>query len=182
VKRFNYLRSRTERAFGVALPSLWDDDTRRDLWWYVAAIGIVCAVWLLQQARYQRLERDGASLATRLALIRVAAEHVSATERDLARMRRIATSIARVRASGRVLANELATIGNTLPDDAWLTSVRIAPRALSLEGRSRHVRGVAATLAGLSGVPGSGPVRLLAMRLDAARSEMTYSIALGRRQ
>jgi Tfp pilus assembly protein PilN len=182
MKRFNYLRSRTERAFGVAVPSLWDDHTRRGLWWYAAAIGIVCAVWLLQQARYQRLEHDGASLAARLALIRVAAEHVSETERDTARMRRIAASIARVRGSGRVLANELATIGNTLPDDAWLTSVRIAPRALSIEGRSRHVRGVAAALAGLSGVAGSGPVRLLAMRLDAARSEMTYSIALGRRR
>jgi Tfp pilus assembly protein PilN len=95
-------------------------------------------------------------------------------------MRRIAASIARVRASGRMLANELAMIGNTLPDDAWLTSVRIAPRALSLEGRSRQARGVAAALAGLSAVAGSAPVRLLAMRLDAARSEMTYSIALGR--
>ncbi|MDB5042145.1 MAG: hypothetical protein JWN27_2871 [Candidatus Eremiobacteraeota bacterium] len=182
MKRFNYLRSRTERAFGVAVPSLWGAQTRRELWWYAAAIGIVCAVWLVQQTRYQRLEHDGASLATRLALTRVVAERVSAIERDMARMGRIATSIARVRASGSLLANELATIGNTLPDDAWLTSVRVAPRALSIEGRSRHVRGVAAALAGLSGVAGSGPVRLLAMRLDAARAEMTYSIALGRRQ
>ena len=182
MKRFNYLRSRTERAFGVAVPSLWGGERRRGPWWYAAAIAIVCAVWLVQQTRYQRLEHDGASLATRLAFIRIAAERVNATEYDMARMRRIATSIARVRASGTVLANELATIGNTVPDDAWLTSVRVAPRALSIEGRSRHVRGVAAALAGLSGVAGSGPVRLLAMRLDAARAEMTYSIALGRRQ
>jgi Tfp pilus assembly protein PilN len=180
MKRFNYLRSRTERALGIAVPSLSHDAARRGLWWYAAAVGIVCAVGLLQETRYLRLEHDGAALATRLALASAAAEHVRAVERDTARMRRIAASIARVRASGRVLANELATIGNTLPDDAWLTSVRIAPRTLSLEGRSRHVRDVAAALAGLSGVAGSGPVRLLAMRLDAARSEMTYSIALGR--
>ena len=180
MKRFNYLRSRTERAFGIVVPSFSHAQTRRRLWWYAAALAIVCAVGLVQEVRYRRLEHDGAALAARLALTRAAAEHVRATERDTARMRRLAASIARVRASGTVLANELATIGNTLPDDAWLTSVRIAPSALSIEGRSRHVRGVAAALGNLSSVAGSGPVRLLAMRLDAARSEMTYSIALGR--
>ncbi len=180
MKRFNYLRSRTERVLGIAVPSFSHDETRRGFWWYAAAIGIVCVVGLLQETRYRRLEHDGATLATRLAIALAAADRIRATERDTARMRRLAASIARIRASGRILANELATIGNTLPDDAWLTSVRIAPRALSIEGRSRHVRGVAAALAGLSGVAGAGPVRLLAMRLDAARSEMTYSIALGR--
>ncbi len=180
MKRFNYLRSRTERALGIALPSISDGETRRGFWWYAAAIAIVCVVLMVEETRYRRLAHDGASLATRLALTRVAAERVRETERDTVRMRRIATSIARVRASGRLLANELATIGNTLPDDAWLTSVRIAPGAISLEGRSRHVPGVAASLAGLTRLADVGPVRLLAMRLDAARSEMTYSIALGR--
>jgi Tfp pilus assembly protein PilN len=90
--------------------------------------------------------------------------------------------LASVRRSGDVRANEIAALGNQLPEDVWLTALRKDGDAIDIEGGSGRLNTVAAALAALSRLPQYTEARLVAVHGEAARSEVTYSIVLERRR
>ena len=86
--------------------------------------------------------------------------------------------VASVRRSGAQRAGEIAALGNRLPPDAWLTSLRADRIALTLEGHGARIGTVGTAIAGLAHLPPYTGVRLLSVREDSARSGVTYAIAL----
>jgi Tfp pilus assembly protein PilN len=182
MRRIDYHVTWSERRIGVALPATIPPSLRAPLAAFACAVAFVAVVWCVQHARLRAAERDGAALARRLAAAEREVAAVCAIESDVARLRALSERIASFRASGALRASEIARVGNVLPDDAWLTSLRADRGALSLEGRSARLGAVGTALAALSRLPRYGGARLIAVREDPTGPGIAYSVALDPRR
>ena len=124
MKRVDYLRP-TVRRVRLRLTSI-DGRLRHTL----AALGIavfaISTTAAVETARLADLRRSGVALTQQLARADAVAADARTMRRDLARLRGIALRVAATRRSGPAGANEVASLGNRLPPDVWLTSLRIA--------------------------------------------------------
>lgn len=178
MRRINYALTWSERHVGVTLPSAIPAALRPPLAALACAVAFVLVVWGVQQARLRAAERDGAELAGRLAAAERGVAVVRAMGREVARLRTLDDRIARIRRSGTDRASEIAVVGNRLPSDAWLTSLRADRGALALEGRGARLSAVGSAIADLARLPSYAGARLLSVRDDPGRTGVTYAIAL----
>ena len=102
-------------------------------------------------------------------------------QRELARLRSVAQRVEATRRSGPREASEVAALGNRLPPEVWLTTLRIAPDAIALEGRSTRLDGVAAAMRALARSPQVAQARLVSAHDDTLHGGVAYAIALDRR-
>jgi Tfp pilus assembly protein PilN len=178
MKRINYLPSWSERHIGVALPSLFTAELRAPVAALAGAIVLAGVLWGVQQTRLHSAERDGAAYADRLAATQLDVARVRAVERDVERLRSLRERVDGIRRSGGVRANEIAALGNRLPADVWLSSVRADRGTLAIEGHGARLAAVGATIASLAALPAYRAARLVAVHTDPVRSGVTYALSL----
>ena len=177
MRRIDYLPSWSERRLGVALPAI-DAELRAPLVAFTGAIALAGVLWGVQAARFHAAEADGAVYAERLAATELDVARVRAVERDVARTVALAERIAAIRRSGALRANEIAALGNQLPANVWLSSLRADRDTLAVEGHSARLSAVGATIASLATLPAYRATRLVAVHEDPLRSGVTYALSL----
>ncbi|HWT06907.1 MAG TPA: hypothetical protein VN224_14180 [Xanthomonadales bacterium] len=178
MKRINYLPSWSERHIGVALPSPVTAELRAPVFALGGAIALAGALWAVQATRLHAAEHDGAVYAERLAVTQVDVARVRAVERDVERLRTLGERVDAVRRSGALRANEIAALGNRLPADAWLSSLRVDRGTLAIEGHGARLAAVGTTIASFAALPAYRTARLVAVHEDPVRSGVTYALTL----
>jgi Tfp pilus assembly protein PilN len=178
VKRINYVVTRSERLFGVALPTTVAVRLRRPLAALAGALLLVGALHGVQQARLADAARTAAFDAERLAATDGAVRRVRAVEHDVGRLRALVARVNDIQGSGPLHAAALAAIGDRLPSDAWLSAIRAEHGGFALEGRGARLSAVGATLGALATLPAAGGARLLAVHGDRDQAGVSYAIAL----
>jgi Tfp pilus assembly protein PilN len=178
MRRINFVESWSERHIGVALPSVVSMHLRGPLAALAGAIALAGVLGAVQAARLHAAEGDGAAYADRLAAIQLDVARVRTVERDVARLRALEERVGALRRSGAARANEIAALGNRLPADAWLSSLRADRGTLALEGHGARLAAVATTIASLATLPAYGAARLVAIHDDPVRSGVTYALSL----
>ena len=178
MRRINYLPSWSERHIGVALPLAITAEFRAPLVALAGAIALAGLLWVVQATRLHAAERDGATFAERLAAMQIDVARVRAVTRDVERFRALDERVEALRRSGAAHANEIAALGNQLPPDAWLSSLRADRGTLALEGHGARLAAVGTTIASLAALPAYGAARLVAVHEDPVRSGVTYALSL----
>lgn len=176
--RFNYLVSPWERLFGIAPPSSIAPHLRLPLFALVAAVVLVGISWAVQDVRLRAARADGDALTVRLAALDGEVARTRTLQRGIERLRALDAHLAEIRRSGAARASTIAALGNELPHDAWLTSVRVEHGAIEVEGRGARLATVGAAMRALAKLPAFAAARLLAVHGDAAHASVTYAIAL----
>ncbi len=179
MKRIDYLPSWSERRFGVTLPRTLPRPLRGPLLTVTCALAFAVVLHGLETARLRDAQAGGIAIDRALASVAPDAGAVHELEQRVARLRALATAAGRVRRSGTDRAAEIARVTNLLPADAWLTSLRVEPAALTLDGSSTRLATVAAALRALA-AHAHGDARLLSVRTDSLRGAVAYAIALDR--
>jgi hypothetical protein len=178
MRRIDYVTTWTERHAGVAVRLTLAPSLRAPLAVLVCSLALVAVLWTVQHLRLLAAERDGADYERRVAAAEAGFVRVRAFERDVVRLRALTGRIAAIRRSGPQRADEIAALGNRLPPDAWLTSLRADRVALTIEGHGARLGTVGSTIAGLAHLPPYAGVRLLSVRENAARAGVDYALAL----
>jgi Tfp pilus assembly protein PilN len=178
VRRINYLPSWSERHIGVALPPVVAPELRAPLAAFAGALALAGVLWGLQSTRLHAAEADGAVYAERLAATQPEIARVRAIERDVDRLEALGERVATIRRSGTLRANEIATLGNRLPPDAWLSSLRADRGTLAVEGHGARLAAVGSAIASLAALPAYGAARLVAVHEDPVRAGVTYALSL----
>ena len=178
MKRIDYLPSWSERHIGVALPSVVAAELRAPLVAFAGSLALAGVLWGVQATRLHDAEADGTVYAERLTATQTDVARVHAVERDVERLEALARRVATVRRSGALRANEIAEVGNRLPADAWLSSLRADRGTLAIEGHGARLDAVGAAIASLASLPAYGATRLVAVHEDPVRSGVTYALAL----
>jgi Tfp pilus assembly protein PilN len=178
MRRINYLPSWSERRIGVALPSPITAELRAPMASLAGAVALAGILWAVQEARLHAAEHDGAAYARRLAATQLDVARVHAIEHDVERLRTLGARVETIRRSGALRANEIAALGNRLPADAWLSSVRADRGMLAVEGRGTRLATVGTAIASLAALPAYRAARLVAVHEDPVRSGVTYALAL----
>ena len=179
--RIDYLVSWRECFAAVAAPRL-PASIRRPLLAIVAAVALVGLLWAVEELRLRDAQQDGARFAARAAGAATAAGRVRAVAREVERLRGLTGRIDAMRASGSRDADNIAAIGNGIPSDAWLSNLRVDRGAYTIDGRTTRLATVSATMSALAALPPFAGARLLAVRRNAGRDDVTYTIALEPRQ
>jgi Tfp pilus assembly protein PilN len=177
MRRINYLPSWSERHIGVALPVV-AAELRAPLAALGGAIALAGVLWGVQETRLHAAEHDGAAYAERLAATQVDVARVRAVERDVERLRALGERIGAIRRSGASRANEIAALGNRLPADAWLSSLRADRGTLAVEGHGARLAAVGTTISSFAALPAYRTARLVAVHEDPVRSGVTYALSL----
>jgi Tfp pilus assembly protein PilN len=176
VRRLNYLRTPSERLFGV--PLRVGTHARAPLAALGAALLLVATVWFLEEARLSAAQRAGLDAAAHLRSIAPELAQTHALEAEVAHLRALNRLVDDLARSGTRSANRLALLGNRLPREAWLTTIRVQGRDIALEGRGAKLATVGSTLATLQHLPGYASARLVTIRRDALHADVVYAIAL----
>lgn len=182
MKRIDYRVMRAERWTGVDLGSLVAPALRMPLAVLACAIALVAVAASAEQLRLRAAGAEGAEYARRLAAIELDVARVRAVERDVARLRALRARTEEIVRSGPLRANEIAELGNGVPPDAWLTSLRNDGTGLTVEGGARGLNAVAAALSSLAHLPAYADARLLSVHRDPVREGVTYALALETRR
>src|SRR6202011_888092 len=130
--RFNYAPSRFA-ALGAFRLSMGRPAVRGPLLALAASAVLVAATSAIQMMRLQTLEREASAIGAQRTVLEPALTRLRAAQRTVARLEAQAEARAAVLSSGTLRANEVASIGNALPRDAWLTALRVTPRTIALE-------------------------------------------------
>ncbi|HEV2737768.1 MAG TPA: hypothetical protein VGU66_04220 [Candidatus Elarobacter sp.] len=178
MRRINYLPSWSERHIGVALPSVVAAELRAPLAAFAGSLALAGVLWGMQATRLHAAESDGAVYAERLAAAQPEIARVRAIERDVERLDALGDRVATIRRSGATRANEMAALGNRLPADVWLSSLRADRGTLAVEGHGARLAAVGTAIASLATLPPYGAARLVAVHEDPVRSGVTYALAL----
>ena len=177
MRRVDYRATWAERVLGVAPPAGVPAALRGPLASVACALAFAGVLQGVEHARMASAERDGDALARAVAHVQPALDATHRLAREVARLRARDDATDALRASGRASAGELVRITDRLPDGVWLTSVRLEPATVALEGRSARLDGVAAALAALEHGRGA---RLLSVRAQPAGRGFAYALAVPR--
>jgi Tfp pilus assembly protein PilN len=182
MRRTNYLLSWSERCAGIALPRTLRPELRAPLAVLGCALALVVLLAAVQHERLRAVAAEGARYADQLGVAETRAARATAAERDVARIRTIAARLDALRSLGAERTAEIVRLGDALPAESWLTSLRADAAALTLEGRGARLSAVARTMADLAALRGYAGARLISLHDDAATPEVGYAIALERRR
>lgn len=179
MKRINYLVSPLERRFGIGNMTL-KPALRVPVALLVAALALDGLMWITEEARLRSLDREAQVLGAKLESRQLAAAPVRALEIEVAGMREASERVRALRLSGAAHAGEIAALGDRLPDDSWLTGIRLDPAALHLEARGTGVASVGSAMRSLVGGGAYAAAHLISIHEDPSRSGVTYAISLER--
>ena len=182
MKRINYLVAPSERVFGDALRGGVSPRLRLGLITVGGAIAAIALPFCAESARLHALQTAGAAYQEQLDRTALDLSRVRRSERDVSRLRATTEQVTAVRRSGTLRANEIAQLGNALPNDAWLTALRHDGDALELEGGSRRLTTVAAAIVALAQLPAYAGARLVSAYGGDGRAQVSYAIVLERRR
>jgi Tfp pilus assembly protein PilN len=182
MRRTNYLLSWSERYAGIALPSTLRPELRAPLAVLACALALVVLLGSVQHARLRAVAADEARYAEQLGAAERRAARTTAAEGEVARLRTIAARLDALRSLGSEHTAEIARLGNALPSESWLTSMRADPVALTLEGGSARISAIAQTMANLTALRRYPGIRLISLHEDSATSDVSYAVALERRR
>jgi hypothetical protein len=147
---------------------------------FASAIAFAAVLQAIESERL-RDARDDATRASRaFAAMQGPVERARAERREVERLRAALDARDATRRAGEEAVNDVARIANALPRGTWLTSLRVDPAMVMLDGRAHRVDDVAGALDGLSAVPGVRAVRLLSAREEPANDDVAYAIAVER--
>jgi Tfp pilus assembly protein PilN len=132
----------------------------------------------VQETRLRAAEHDGAAYAERLTATQLDVARVRAVERDVDQLRTLGERVDAIRRSGALRANEIAALGNRLPADAWLSSLRADSGTLAIEGHGARLAAVGTAIASLAALPAYRTARLVAVHEDPVRFGVTYALSL----
>ncbi|MGD1066973.1 MAG: PilN domain-containing protein [Vulcanimicrobiaceae bacterium] len=174
--RLNYLRAPARDALAAHVQL--DARTRTPLGALAAALLAVATIGFVEDARFVATQRRQVAAHARLDALAARLARTRALAADVTRLRALDRDLDELAASGARTAARLALLGDRVPSDAWLTTIRIAGHELALEGRGTRLAAVGATLATLRRTPGYRAARLVSVRHDALHAGFLYTIAL----
>jgi Tfp pilus assembly protein PilN len=178
MKRIDYLRPPRRRRTVLRIAA--DPRRRHLLGAGVLAVLVLCGTVLVELVRFEGARREGVALSEQLVQADADTVRARSLQRDLERLRGVAGRIETTRRAVLANASEIAALGNRLPPDVWLTSLRVGPDAIALEGRGARLDAVAAAMSALVQLPRFTQARLVSVRSDALRGGFDYAIALER--
>lgn len=178
MKRIDYLRPprRDRTVLRIAADRRW----RHALVAGALAAFFVGASVLIELVRFDAARRDGVALSEQLMEADAASVRARSVQRDLERLRGVAGHLEATRRAVLANASEIAALGNRLPPEVWLTSLRVGPDAVALEGRGARLDAIAAAMSALMRLPRFAQARLVSVRSDALHGGFDYAIALER--
>jgi Tfp pilus assembly protein PilN len=177
--RTDYLVSRWERLLGVAPPTVVPQTLRGPLIAFIASLGLIASLGIVQAVRLDYARHDVDIATQRLARDEAALRQLDAVELEIRQLRALDREIDRISQTGVHGTSAVAAIGNQIPHDAWLSSIRRERDGYVLEGGARHVSTVSRTLAALAALHGTGPARLVSLAEAPAGRGFRYAITLG---
>ncbi|HEX3548996.1 MAG TPA: PilN domain-containing protein [Candidatus Elarobacter sp.] len=180
MKRIDYVPTWCERRFGIASPRAVAPEVRAPLAALACAFVFAALLHAFELQRVRDAEAAGAAASSALDRLEADAASARALALDVERLRARSAVIAAVRRSGAERADAIARLTNRLPDGAWLSSLRVEPAGVTLDGRSARLATVAEALRALGTVSTSGAVRLLSVRTEPGRGDVVYALALDR--
>jgi Tfp pilus assembly protein PilN len=180
VRRTNYLRSSSERITSTLVPLALPAPLRRPLAALLGALALIALVHVVQQARLGVATEEAHTLEERLRSTERRLARVRDLENEVSRLDALSDRIAALRRSGAVAANELATIGNGVPQDAWLSAIHTAPDGYGIDGSGARLADVGRTMISIARLHAFSGARLVAIHQDSARAAVRYSILLER--
>jgi Tfp pilus assembly protein PilN len=177
VKRIDYLRAPARRR----VPALFvDQRLRHALAAFGIAVLLVFSTSAVELARLNAAQQDAASLTQRLADAETTAAGAKSLRREIEKLQVLARRVDATRHLAEADVEEIAELGNRLPPDVWLTTLRLASGAVALEGRGARLEEVAAAMTALARLPRFTQARLLHVRDDVLHGGFDYAIAVER--
>lgn len=162
--RFNYHQSAYERLRDGLTGSVSPERVRLPVALLGAALLAVAGTWFLELQRVAVLERN---LALQQARARATASDGARAQRltaDVERLRAIGDRIAAAKRDVLLAANTIATIGNELPPQTWLTTVGSTPDGTwTIGGRSTRVDEIGTMLRRVQGLDRNASARLVSI-------------------
>jgi hypothetical protein len=148
----------------------------------VAALLVVAATGTIEVRRAEELDATLAIASERAARTADTAERAAALDAEVLRLRRLDAALGQIRRDAVLRVNDLASIGNHLPERTWLTAVRTdRGGAWTIEGRSARLPEIGATLAGLQALDAAAPVRLISVAVPGEGAKtLRFAIAWDR--
>lgn len=159
VRRFNFIET-------TARPVFVFDKRIRGALCAIGGTGILVALmYVIDSTRLHVAEERRSASAEKLASSERRVRRVKLLDAEVTRLGYLVTRVDQVRISGLRRANQLATIGNKLPNDTWLTSIRYENGVYSLEGESLRIGAVGSAILSFSSVRSSlGTPHLISLR------------------
>ena len=182
MKRINYIAAPLERLVGSRIRSALSPELRSPLAALGAALAVLGVLLGVQAARLERLQRVADTTQERVTALAGDLARARAAQSDLVRLRLTIERAVSVRRSGDVAANEIAAIGNALPEGAWLTALRRTDAGTAIDGASSSLQVVAASLELLTHLTGVSAARLASVHGVSGSDELSYSIVLDARR
>jgi Tfp pilus assembly protein PilN len=153
VIRFNYLAPNRFERLAVFAGSLREARLRGPLLAIALSLVLLGVVRGVEDWRITAVGIRLDSIRGREAATAATRKHVQLLSTDVARLEKIDEYVRAVRQSGTERAQELAAIGNTLPNHVWVTAIRDTENGWAITGGARDVADVASALLALERVP-----------------------------
>lgn len=179
--RFNYLADpRHAAGHPSKLTFAIDNRIRGPLAALVAVVLLTATITIIQLARFHAAQRVYAVTSARLALGLAAVARIKPIKARIDAKERLAERVAGIRQSSLQNTAELAWIGNHLPHDAWLRTLRFEHGVYSLDGTSAHIVEVSSAMMALHDSRRAIVPRLVSLHDDATddNGRVHYSLRL----
>jgi len=181
VIRFNYLAPDHTARIARYLGSLREARLRRPIAAVAFAFVLLGTARGVEDWRLHAADVRVETIRGREAAIATARRSVQALSTDIARLERIDEYVRAVRRSGAERAEELASIGNSLPLHVWLTAIRDTEGGWAITGGARNVSDVGSAMLALERVPRIASTTLVSAQGSERERLILYELRLGRR-
>lgn len=180
--RYNYYQTQFERWFGHAGWSAPDAATQRSAAAAAVALALLVALWIGEAQRIAALDAQIARVRERAAAAATEAERVARLQHAVTTLRDRRRTLDEERLGGLDQSNQIARVGNRLPDGTWLDTLRTdASGSWTLNGRASRLAAIGSALRTLADLDSHGDPRLLSLTADARREHLLdFTIAWDR--
>jgi Tfp pilus assembly protein PilN len=177
--RFNYL-SVPAVPFTSFGKHIVDERLRPPLVCLAGTIVLIAGIYGVQSFRLGDAASRYEAFVQKQSVSDVAVHDVKILDAHVRDMQRVVTQVDAIQRSGVVHANELAWIGNHLPNDTWLAALHHDGMSYSLEGGTDRVAAVGSAMTALRDNPDLGTPRLIAVSEDPSKKSglIRYTLRL----
>jgi Tfp pilus assembly protein PilN len=181
VIRFNYLAPDRMERVAFVLAALREGRLRVPIAAVALSFLLLRVARSVEDWRIAQISAGIEALRARESAIAAARLRVGALSTDVTRLQRIAEYVRSVRRSGVERAEELASIGNSLPLHVWLTAIRDTEGGWAISGGARNVADVGGAMLALERVPRVTSAMLVSAQGSEREHTISYEMRLGRR-
>jgi Tfp pilus assembly protein PilN len=176
--RFNYLDDARHRSFNLTFAI--DNRIRGPLFALVAIVLVTVALTMVQLVRLRAAHEAYLMTSARLADGTAAVAQIKSLQARIDGKVQLTARVAEIRESSMSKTTELAWIGNHLPRDTWLRTLRLEHGTYSLEGTSTHVASVSGAMMALNDSSQTVVPRLISVHTDVSdpSAPVTYALRL----